>query len=185
MEAIMATRFAPFNFSVVLEFPNNVPTMDEWGDFLPRIRGDDHDHPAQHLIEFHQYMNQLGIHHEDVLLKMFMYSLEGNAIQWYRSLPISSISSIKYFHDVFYVYCKRIYSADLLLKDCCEQFKFEKSLSNNEKPCENQLSIEENIENHIVYEGLQNNLKVGVDDSQVKDAIDSISKDDSVLCSFC
>ena len=36
MEAIVVARFAPFNFSVVLDFPNNVPTMDEWGDFLPR-----------------------------------------------------------------------------------------------------------------------------------------------------
>ena len=79
MEAIVAARFSPFNFLDVLDFPSNVPTMDKWGDFLPRFRGDDHDHPAQHLIEFHQHMDQLDIHHEDVLLKMFMYSLEGNA----------------------------------------------------------------------------------------------------------
>ena len=57
MEAIVAARFAPFNFSVVHNFPNNVPTMDEWGDFLPRFGGDGHDHPTQHLIEFHQYMD--------------------------------------------------------------------------------------------------------------------------------
>ena len=109
MEAIVVARFATFNFSAVPDFPNNVPTMDQWGDFLPIFRGDGHDHQAQHLIEFHQYMDQLDIHHEDVLLKMFMYSLEGNARQWYRSLPISSISSIKDFHVAFYVYCKRIY----------------------------------------------------------------------------
>ena len=53
MEAIVVARVAPFNFSVVLNFPNNVPTMDEWGDFLPRFRGDDHDHPTQQLVEFH------------------------------------------------------------------------------------------------------------------------------------
>ena len=154
MEAIVAARFSPFNFSSVLDLPNNVPTMDDWGDFLPRFRGDGHDHPAQHLIEFHQYMDQIDIHHDDVLLKMFMYSLEGNARQWYRSLPICSISSIKYFHAAFYVYCKRIYFPDLLLEDCCEQFKCRKSLSNNEKPCEAQHCIEENIENHTVYEVL-------------------------------
>ena len=198
MEAIMATRFAPFNFSVCSDFPNDVPTMDEWGYFLPRLIGDDHDHPAQHLIEFHQYMDQLDIHHEDVLLKMFMYSLEGIARRWYWSLPISSISSIKYFHVVFYVYCKRIYSVDLLLEDCDEQFNIKKSLINNdqksftkeiheevfqekevqetfnnfqdwrlhyhvefivEKPCEAQHSIEENIENHTIYEDLQDNVK--------------------------
>ena len=107
-------------------------------------------------------------------------------------LFLSSISSIKYFHVVFYVYCKRIYIVDLLLEDCCEQFKLKKSLSNNYQHritdeiheeifhYEAQSSIEENIENHTVYEGLQNNLKVGVDDSRVKDALDSFSKDDSL-----
>jgi hypothetical protein len=83
MESILARRFAPFDFSGILGFPNVVPTMHEWGDYLPRFRGDDHDHPAQHLIDLHQYMDQLDIHHEDVLLKMFMYSLEGEARQWY------------------------------------------------------------------------------------------------------
>ena len=123
MEAIVAARFVPFNFSTVSDFPNNVPSMDEWGDFLPRFRGDGRDHPAQHLIEFHQYMDQIDIHHDDVLLKMFIYSLEGDARHWYRSLPIYIISSIKHFHVVFYVYFKRIYFADLFLEDYWEQFK--------------------------------------------------------------
>ena len=124
-------------------------------------------------------MNHLDIHYEDVLLKIFMYSLEGNAKQWCQSLPISSISSIKYFHAVFYDYCKRIYFADLLLEDYCEQLKFKKYLSNNDQHsitdeiheeifhCEAQSSIEENIENHTVYEGLQDNVKIGVDDNLI------------------
>jgi hypothetical protein len=82
MVVILARRFAPFNFVDVPGFPNVVPTMDEWRDYLPRFREDDHDHPAQHLIDFDQYMDQLDIHHEDVLMKMFMYSLEGDARQW-------------------------------------------------------------------------------------------------------
>jgi hypothetical protein len=123
MEAILAPRFAPFNFLVVPGFPNNVPIVDEWGDYLPRFIGDDHDHPAQHLIDFHQCMDQLDINHEDALLKMFMYSLEGDARQWYRSLPISNILSLKDFHASFHSYCKRIYSIELLLDECCEQIK--------------------------------------------------------------
>ena len=103
------------------------------GRLLPIFREGGHDHPTQHLIEFHQYMDQLDIHHESVLLKMFMYSLEGDARQWYRSLPISSISSIKDFHAVFYDYCKRIYSVDILLEDYCEKFKFKKYLINNDQ----------------------------------------------------
>jgi hypothetical protein len=83
MEVILGRRFDPSNFSVILGFPNDVSTMDEWGDYLSRFRGDDCDYPAQHLTDFHQCMDQLDIHHEDVLLKMFMYSLEGDARQWY------------------------------------------------------------------------------------------------------
>jgi hypothetical protein len=133
MNAILAARFSPFNFVDVLGFPNVVPTVDEWGDYLPRFRGDDHDHPAQHLIDFHQYMDQQDIHHEDVLMKMFMYSLEGDARQWYRSLPISIISSLKDFHVVFHSYCKRIYPVELLLDDYCEKIKFKKFLSNDDQ----------------------------------------------------
>ena len=78
-------------------------------------------------------MDQLDIHHKDVLLKMFMHSLEGDARHVYRFICISIISSIKHFHVVFYIYCKRIYFADILLEDCCEQFMYKKSLSNNDQ----------------------------------------------------
>jgi hypothetical protein len=75
MEKILAQRFAPFNFSVVPSFPNVVPTPNEWGDYLPIFRERKEDNPAQHLHEFHALMHQWGIHHEDVLLKIFMFSL--------------------------------------------------------------------------------------------------------------
>jgi hypothetical protein len=95
MEAILAQRFSPFNFSYVYDFPNVVPTMDEWGDFLPRFREHRDDNPIEHLLEFHELMHQWGIHHEDVLMNMFMYSLEGDAREWYRSFPPASISSLE------------------------------------------------------------------------------------------
>jgi hypothetical protein len=83
MEAILARRFSPFNLSIVPGFPNNFPTIDKWGDYLPRFREDKDDKPVDHLLHFHEAMHQLGIHHEDVLMKMFMYSLEGDAREWY------------------------------------------------------------------------------------------------------
>ena len=76
MEAILARRFAPFNFSDIPGFPNPVPIMDVWGDCLPRFRESKEDNPSDHLIKFHQCMVQLNIQHEDVLMKMFMYSLD-------------------------------------------------------------------------------------------------------------
>jgi hypothetical protein len=56
MEEILARRFAPFNFSAIPSFPNVVPSMDEWGDYLPRFREREEENPAQHLSEFHELM---------------------------------------------------------------------------------------------------------------------------------
>jgi hypothetical protein len=69
--------------------------MDIWGDCLPQFRERKEDNPSDHLIIFHQCMAQLNIHDEYVLMKMFMYSLEGDACEWYRSLPPSIIFSLK------------------------------------------------------------------------------------------
>jgi hypothetical protein len=58
MEAILARRFSPFNFSFVPSFPNVVPTIDEWGDLLPRFREHRDDNPADHLLELQELMHQ-------------------------------------------------------------------------------------------------------------------------------
>ena len=73
MEAILAQRFAPFNFSVVPSFPNIVPTIDEWGDYFPRFRENKYDNPTNHLLEFHEFMHQLVIHHGTVLMNIVIY----------------------------------------------------------------------------------------------------------------
>jgi hypothetical protein len=123
MDKILARRFAPFNFSVVPGFPNVVPTVDEWGDYFPIFRGHVEDNPAQHLHEFHELMHQWDIHHEDVLLKMFMFSLAGDAHEWYHSLPPASISSLREFHAAFSRHCQRHYSSELICHNCCEEYE--------------------------------------------------------------
>jgi hypothetical protein len=99
-----------------------VPTMDEWGDCLSRLRGKDEYCPAHHLIKFHQCTNQLDLHYEDVLMKMFMYSLEGDARQWYRALPSSSIYSLKEFHETLINIVEDV-SQLSLFENCCEEFE--------------------------------------------------------------
>jgi hypothetical protein len=79
MQAIIVGMFSPFDFFVVPSFPNVSPTMDELGDFLPIFRENEDDNNAQRLLDFHEYMLQLGALHEDVLMNMFMYSLEGDS----------------------------------------------------------------------------------------------------------
>ena len=107
--------------------------MDFWGDCLPWFRESKEDNPLDHLIRFHQCMVQLNIQHEDVLMKMFMYSLEQDAREWYFSLPAASISSLKEFHTCFQKHCKYVFSAEFFFKDCCEQADVYNTISNLKK----------------------------------------------------
>jgi hypothetical protein len=122
MEKILARRFAPFNFSAIPGFPNVVPSLNEWGDYLPIFGKCGEDNPAQHLSEFHELMRQWEIHHEDVLLKMFMISLAGDARKWYHSLPPASISSLSEFHAAFIAYCQEFYPSELICHNCGEGY---------------------------------------------------------------
>jgi hypothetical protein len=122
MERILARRYAPFNFSSVPGFPNVVPTPNEWGDYLPIFRERKEDNPAQHLLEFHELMHQWEIHHEDVLLNMFMISLAGDARNWYHSLPPASISSLEQFHAAFNGHCQKFYSSEFISHNCCKEY---------------------------------------------------------------
>jgi hypothetical protein len=117
--ARIAARFAPLDFTNVYGFPNTVPDIKIWEDVLPKFGGYVDDNPAQHLFEFHKLMDELNVHHEYVLMKLFMFSLERDARLWYKSLPHSSIPSLKDFHTLFHQHCKRIYSAEILFEDCC------------------------------------------------------------------
>ena len=76
---LLAQRFAPLDFSLVPGFPHPVPYMSEWGDFLPVFKEEEEDNPTEHLLKFHECVDLLDRHHEDVNMKIFMYSLYGDA----------------------------------------------------------------------------------------------------------
>jgi hypothetical protein len=124
MEIILARRYDPFNFSFVLGFPNVVPTLKEWGDYFPIFTKRKEDNPAQHLLEFHELMHQWEIHHEDVLLNIFMILLVGYDRTWYHSLPPANISSLEQFHATFNRNCQNFYSFELICHSYCEEYKF-------------------------------------------------------------
>jgi hypothetical protein len=122
MNRILAKRYAFCDFSSIAGFPNQVPARDEWEISLPRFHGEEWEVPAEHLLDFHDYMHRLQVVHEDVQIRLFCFSLEGIARDWYRSLPNASVSSLADFHDAFHVFCKDIFSADLLFPECCHEF---------------------------------------------------------------
>ena len=115
--ALLARRFAPLDFSSVPGFPHPVLNMSEWGNFLPIFRDGKEDNHAYHLIKFHECMDILELQHEDVCMKMFMHSLDGDARKWYFSLSPSSISSLKDFHRVFNEHCRRYFSDEFLFNN--------------------------------------------------------------------
>jgi hypothetical protein len=118
----MNKRYAFCNFSSIFGYPNPVPSRDEWENSLPRFRGEEWEVPAEHLLDFHDLIHRLQIIHEDVQIKLSRYSLEGISLDWCRSLPNASISSLAYFHAAFHSFCKRKFSVDLLYPECCHEF---------------------------------------------------------------
>jgi hypothetical protein len=122
MNRILAKRYAFCDFSSIVGFPNQVPARDEWENSLPRFRGEEWEVPAEHLLDFHDYMHRLQVVHEDVQIRLFCFSLEGIAHDWYRSLPNASVSSLADFHAAFHVFCKDHFPADLLYPQCCHEF---------------------------------------------------------------
>ena len=113
---VLARRFAPLNSFAVLGFPHPIPHMSEWGDFLPIFIERKEDNLAEHLIKFHHCMDQRDLHHDDVLMKMFMHSLDGDAHQWYFSPPHYNISSLREFHSTFNKHYKGIFQLNFYLR---------------------------------------------------------------------
>lgn len=54
---------------------------------------------------------------------MFMYSLEGDAHEWYKYIYPCIISSLKEFHITLKEHCKRYFSAKFLFKNSFEEFE--------------------------------------------------------------
>jgi hypothetical protein len=89
---------------------------------LPRFRGEEWEVPAEHLLDFHDFIHRLEIVHEDVQIRLFFFSLEGIAREWCRSLPNASVSSLTDFHSAFNSFCKELFPDDLLYPECCHEF---------------------------------------------------------------
>jgi hypothetical protein len=132
------------DFSKIVGFPNPVPSRDEWERSIPRFRGEEWEVPAEHLLDFHDFIHRLEIVHEDVQIKLFRYSLEGIALDWCQSLPIASINSLADFHAAFHLFCKGIFSADLLYPECCHDF----NLLNKDPNIHEDFAAAEDISHH-------------------------------------
>jgi len=55
-EAILAQRYAIFDFLNAPSFPNVMPERNDWESCLPRFKGNDWEVPAEQLLNFHECM---------------------------------------------------------------------------------------------------------------------------------
>jgi hypothetical protein len=127
--------------------------------------------PAEHLLDFHDFIDRLEIVHEDVQIKLFKFSLEGIALDWCRSLPSASVSSLADFHAAFHVFCKNHFPDDLLYPQCCHEFY----LLNKDPNTHEDFAAAEDISHHDQeMGGLQ-------DDGHSIDALNSIPNASTIL----
>ena len=114
-----AGRYTHMNLASILGYRNKIPLVNSQ-TYLPRFNDEKGYDATIHLFTFHKHINKLGVGwHEDSLMKLFMFSLEGYARSWYEGLLAGILSSLKDFHTIFHEHFKRHYPSLLLLQYCC------------------------------------------------------------------
>jgi hypothetical protein len=89
----------PLCFNGIHGFSNVIPS--DVRNFLPKFNGN-HENSASHHVElFTNLMGDYEIAHEDVHMKLFVQTLEGDARDWFFFLPACSISSCRQLHSTF------------------------------------------------------------------------------------
>ena len=81
-------RYIPMNLAAIPGYPNKIPLVN-WQTDLPRFNDVKIDVSAIHLFRFHKHIHKLGVGwHEDSLMKLFMFCLEGYGRYWYEGFPV-------------------------------------------------------------------------------------------------
>jgi hypothetical protein len=97
MDAIVATRYAP----LVLPQPMNSLPIGYYLKYMPKFTGEEDITAEEHLATFYSYVDNLNIENEDVWMRVFVQSLDGEARKWFRSLSPGSIVGIEALDDAF------------------------------------------------------------------------------------
>jgi len=97
MERIMAARYGP----LVLLVPLNAMPAGEYQKYMPTFTGTEGVTTEEHLESFYSYADNLNINEDDVWMRVFVQSLDGEARKWFRELPHGSIIDIEALDDAF------------------------------------------------------------------------------------
>jgi hypothetical protein len=97
MDTIVAARYAP----LVLPQPLNSLSDGGYLNKLPKFTGEGDITTEGHIIAFYNYAENCVIVDEDVWMRIFVHSLDGEARKWFRELAPGSIDVIESLDDAF------------------------------------------------------------------------------------
>jgi hypothetical protein len=97
MDAIVAAWYAP----LVLPQPMNSLPIGDYLKYMPKFTGEEDITAEEHLAAFYSYADNLNIENEDVWMRVFVQSLDGEARKWFRSLALGSIDGIEALDNAF------------------------------------------------------------------------------------
>jgi ribonuclease HI len=97
MDAIVAARYAP----LVLPHPMNPLPAGDYLKYMPKFTGEGDLTAEEHLAAFYSYADNLNIENEDVWMRVFVQSLDGEVRKWFRGLAPGSIAGIEALDSAF------------------------------------------------------------------------------------
>jgi hypothetical protein len=97
MDAIVAARYAP----LVLPQPLNPLPAGDYLKYMPKFSGEGDITAEEHLAAFYSYADNLNIENEDVWMRVFVQSLDGEVRKWFRGLAPGSIAGIEALDNAF------------------------------------------------------------------------------------
>jgi hypothetical protein len=88
--------YKPLNMANIQGYPNTMPKeVNKW---LPKFQGNNVITVEDHIYVMGWDMDNAGIEHEDVAMRLFYSSLTEEALDWFRGLPDNHFTS----YDVFF-----------------------------------------------------------------------------------
>jgi hypothetical protein len=91
--------YNPLNMVSIVGYPNTMPK--ETNKWFPKFPGNNVVTAEEHLYAIGRDMENEGVEHEDVAMKLLATSLTEDAQRWFKGLPDNHLASYEYFTKLF------------------------------------------------------------------------------------
>jgi hypothetical protein len=144
----MGSFLTPLNFAAIQGYPHQIP--EKAIDKLPAFQGDNATSAKSHISKFEMCLTKFcrGHTEEDVKMTLFVYSLEGDALDWFTDFPADTFSTLEEILDEF-----RKRWGDQ------KEHRFQLGALTNIKKKENETMIEFNTKFNNLVKGCHKDIK--------------------------